>query len=103
MEKQEFMEKLSDCIKGLPRSDIVLVPGDMNSHVGKRLDGFDDVMGSFGLAERNQEGEMLRLCQEHDMKVMNTYFKKRRKHLITYKNGDTETQIDYICAERKRK
>ena len=75
IEKQELMEKLSDCIQEVPKSDIVMVVGDMNSHVGKRLDGFEDVMGCFGPGERNQEGEeMMRLCQKHNMKVMNTYF-----------------------------
>ena len=101
MEKQEFMEKLSDCIQEVSRSDRVMVTGDMNGHVGKRLDGFDDVMRCFGLRERNQEGEMLRLCQEHNMKVMNTYFKKRREHLITYKSGNIEMQIEYIYREKE--
>ena len=102
VEKQEFMEKLSDCIQEVSRSDIVMVAGDMNSHVGKRLDGFDDVMECFGLGERNQEEEeMLRLCQDHNMKVINTYLKKRREHLITYKSGDIEMQIDYIMYREK--
>ena len=44
---------------------------------------------------------MLRLCQEHNMKVINTYFKKIREHLITYKSDDIETQIDYIMYREK--
>ena len=47
------MEKLSDWIQ-VSRSDIVMVTGDMNSHVGKRLDGFHDAMVCFGPGERNK-------------------------------------------------
>ncbi len=58
-------------------------------------------MGYFGIGERNGEGEeLLRICQENNLKLVNTWFKKKREHLITYKSGDSESQIDYIMLRR---
>ena len=100
-EKREFLEKLSDRINEVPEGDLLMVAGDMNSHIGMRQDGFEDVMGCFGFGERNQEGEeMLRLCQEHNLRVMNTYFKKKREQLITYKSGGNESQVDYVMFQK---
>ncbi len=68
----------------------------MNAHVGQRRDGFENEMGYFGLGKRNGGEELLRICQENDWKIVNTWFKKRREHLITYKSGDLESQIDHV-------
>ena len=100
-EKRNFQNKLSDCIEDIPESDIIIVAGDMNSHVGEDRTGFEDVIGGYGWGVRNSDGEeMLRLCQEHNLRVTNTYFKKKKEHLITYKSGDLESQIDYIMYKR---
>ena len=75
-EKREFLEKLSDnVIHDIPKEDLLMVAGDMNCHIGSMSDGFEDVMGCFSFGVRNQEGEnMLRLCQEHNLRVMNSYY-----------------------------
>ena len=39
---------------------------------------------------------MLELCQEHNQRVMNPNYRKRREHLTTYKSGGNENQIDYV-------
>ena len=33
--------------------------------------------------------------------LLNTYFKKKDKHRVTYKNGDKSTQVDYVMCRRK--
>ena len=35
-----------------------------------------------------------------EMAVVNTYFKKREEHRVTYKSGDRSTQVDYIMCRR---
>ena len=58
-------------------------------------------MGCFSFGVRNQEGEnMLGLCQEHNLRVMNSYYRNRREHLITYKNGGNKSQIDNVLCRR---
>lgn len=51
--------------------------GDYNAKVGKAKDG--GTVGSFGLGERNDNGEKLvEWCQENELVVMNTFFKHPR-------------------------
>ena len=46
---------------------------------------------------RNQEGEnKLGLFQKHNLRVMSLYYQRRQEHLITYKSGGNESQIDYV-------
>lgn len=35
------------------------------------------------------------------MAIINTFFKKKESHQITYKSGGHSTQIDYCLARRK--
>ena len=97
----EFLEKLSDNIRDDPQEDLIMVAYDMNCHVGSTHDGFEDVMGCFSFGVRNQEGEnMLGLCQERNLRVMNSYYRKRQEHLITCKSGGNESQIGYVLCRR---
>ena len=74
--------------------------GDMNCHIGSKCDGFEDVMGCLSFGVRKQEEEnMLGLCQEHNLRVMNSY-RKRQKHLTTCKSGENESQIAYVLCRR---
>ncbi|KAK3884019.1 hypothetical protein Pcinc_011688 [Petrolisthes cinctipes] len=71
----------------------------MNVHTGRDNGGYEEVMGGYGIGQRNKEGEqMLQLCQLHNLRIWNTWFMKREEHLITFKSGDTATQIDYIVS-----
>ena len=100
-EKQEFWENLTDEVTEVPLSEGVLLGGDLNGHVGSERSGFEDVLGPFGIGERNREGEtILEFCQSQGLKIINTVFKKSREKLLTYKSGETETQIDFIMMRR---
>ena len=73
----------------------------MKCHTGSTRGGFEDMMGCFSFEVRNQQGgNMLGLCQEHKLRVMNSYYQKRQEHLITYKGGGNESQIDYVLCRR---
>ena len=45
----------------------------------------------------------MELAEAMNLVVLNTQFEKRRSHLITYKNGQNETQIDYILVRKEEK
>ncbi|KAK3878870.1 hypothetical protein Pcinc_016500 [Petrolisthes cinctipes] len=101
-EKEEFREKMSDRISEVSRGDIVIVAGDMNVYIGRDNGGYEEVMGGYGIGQRNEEGEqMLQLCQKHNLRIWNTWFMKREEHLITFKSGDAATQIDYYNVKRR--
>jgi len=42
----------------------------------------------------------LRICQENNLKIVNTWFRKRAEHLITYRSGHVASQIDYILLRQ---
>ncbi len=55
----------------------------------------------FQNGERNGEGEeLLRICQENNLKIVNTWFKKNREHVITYQTGNSDSQTDYIMLRQ---
>ena len=59
------------------------------------------MMGRYGVKERNAEGQMIvDFAKRMDMTVVNTYFKKREKHRVTYKSGGRCTQVNYILCRR---
>ncbi|KAK3536924.1 hypothetical protein QTP86_027069 [Hemibagrus guttatus] len=52
------------------------------------------VMGKFGVKERNLEGQMVvDFAKRMDMAVVNIYFQKREEHRVTYKSGGRRTQV----------
>lgn len=49
---------------------------------------------------RNPVGEnLLSLCNNHCLRVLNSYYKKEREKLITFRSGDAETQIDLLLLQ----
>ncbi|XP_064096306.1 uncharacterized protein LOC135208088 [Macrobrachium nipponense] len=96
-EKEEFRRKLEEYIKSIPRSELLLLFGDRNAHVGESSDGFDGIHGG----RRNQEGgRLLELAKAMNLVVLNTEFEKR-SHLVTYNSGQNET-IVLVWKEDKR-
>ena len=60
------------------------------------------IMGDYGYGVRNDEGRcFLDICKNQNLKICNTYFKKDREKVITYKSGGAETQIDFIVFRPK--
>ncbi|MCI4395274.1 hypothetical protein PGIGA_G00178440 [Pangasianodon gigas] len=79
----------------------VVIGADFNGHVGEGNTGDEEVMGKFGVKERNLEGQMVvDFAKRMDMAVVNTYFQKREGHRVTYKSGGRSTQVDYILWRR---
>ena len=36
-----------------------------------------------------------------DLAIVNTYFKKKDEHRVTYKSGEKSTQVDYVMCRRR--
>ncbi|KAF7706388.1 hypothetical protein HF521_019642 [Silurus meridionalis] len=59
------------------------------------------LMGGYDLKERNVEGQMVvDLAKRIEMAVVNTYFKKKEDHRVTYTSGGRCTQVDYVLCRR---
>jgi hypothetical protein len=61
---------------------------DLNGYVGSIRVGFDRVYGGFGYGSRNQEGDdILNFVLAYDLIVVNTLFRKRVSHTVTFNSG----------------
>jgi hypothetical protein len=98
-EKDEFWSQLSDSVRKVPTGDIVILGGDLNGHVGISPNGFDQVHGGHGYGERNDDGtRILEFAESHELCLLNTCFRKRVEHQMTFKSGSATSQIDFFLA-----
>ena len=59
-------------------------------------------MGRYSAGTRNKEGSMVvDFGKRMDLAIVNTYFKKKDEHRVTYKSGGKSTQVDYVMCRRR--
>ncbi|KAK3569322.1 hypothetical protein QTP86_026824, partial [Hemibagrus guttatus] len=93
-EKERFWCELDEVMESIPTGERVVIGADFNGHVGEGNTGDEEVMGKFGVKERNLEGQMVvDFAKRMDTAVVNTYFQKREEHRVTYKSGGRRTQV----------
>ena len=87
-------------MQAVTRSERVVVAGDLNGHVGIDRAGYNNVHEGHGLDVVNEDGiQVLDFATAYEMRIMNTFYQKRRNHLVTYNSGGRESQIDYRIRE----
>ena len=76
----------------------------MYGHVGKQIEGYEDVHGGNGIGERNVEGKLLlEFCDEKELCVANTWFRKRKKRKVTYSTGENGTETDFLLVGKENR
>ena len=99
--KDEFWTLLEEKTAEVPSEDVIIVAGDLNGHVGATKDGYS-CHGGFGYGTRNVDGErILEYAEAHDLAIMNTKFRKRDSHLISFYSGNARTQIDFVLVRHR--
>ncbi|KAK3525439.1 hypothetical protein QTP86_031550, partial [Hemibagrus guttatus] len=100
-EKERFWSELDEVMESIPTGERVVIGADFNGQVSEGNSGDEEVMGKFGVKERNLEGQtVVDFAKRMDMSEVNTYFQKREEHRVTYKSGGRRTQVDYILCKR---
>jgi hypothetical protein len=100
--KMQFWEQLDALVSSVPISEKLFIGEDLNVHVGSTRVGFDGVHEGFGYGSRNQEGDgILNFDLAYDLFIVNTLFRKRVSHLVTFSSGQHCSQIDFIIARRE--
>ncbi|KAK3565194.1 hypothetical protein QTP86_001011 [Hemibagrus guttatus] len=59
VEKELFWSELDEVMESIPTGERVVIGADFNGHVGEGNTGDEEVMGKFGVKERNLEGQMV--------------------------------------------
>uniref|UniRef100_A0A0P4VZ55 Endonuclease/exonuclease/phosphatase domain-containing protein n=1 Tax=Scylla olivacea TaxID=85551 RepID=A0A0P4VZ55_SCYOL len=101
-EVDAFYEQVDSAWGLCKPGEVTLVMGDLNAKVGEGRSG--NVVGSFGLGERNERGDKwVEWCESWDQVIMNMFFRHHPRHLYTWRSpGDrVRNQIDYITVNKR--
>ncbi|EYB89511.1 hypothetical protein Y032_0231g3017 [Ancylostoma ceylanicum] len=92
--KDDFWMLLDEKTVEVPMEDTIVVAGDLNGRVGAAKDGYR-CHGGFRYGTRIDDGERI-FGDSHDVVIMNTKFRKRPSHLVSFYSGNAQTQIDFV-------
>jgi len=90
--KRLFWEELDMAIQEIPRSEKLFIGGNFNGHIGVDVGGYVTAHGGFGSGERNNGWvSVLDFAVAYDLLVVNSFFKKKEDHLVTFRSGSVRT------------
>jgi len=58
-EKDSFCDQMISVTESVPSSELIVLGGDRNGHVGTNVDGYDGTRGEYAFAERNADTGVL--------------------------------------------
>ena len=103
-ELEMFYEQLDEGQKIARTRDLCIVCGDFNAKIGSNNEGWDHVMGKYGIGERNERGDrLLQFAQEKGLYVANTKYpsKESRKSTWISPGGRHRNMIDFVMVQQQ--
>ncbi|ESO04124.1 hypothetical protein HELRODRAFT_79566, partial [Helobdella robusta] len=101
-EIEAFYDQLEQTLNVLPKKDVKIITGDWNAKIGRDNIGFEEVMGKYGIGNRNNRGErLLEFAKDQKMYITNTKTQNRKKWTLESPDGKTTNMIDLILIEQK--
>ena len=102
--KDDFYQQLQAVLDRGGAKDITILMGDFNAKFRMDNTGYEDIMGTHGMEQMNENGERFAdLFALNQLVIGGSIFPHKRIHKATwiYPNHVTENQIDHICISRK--
>ena len=102
--KDDFYQQLQAILDRGGTKDLTILMGDFNTKIGLDNTGYEDIMGTRGLRQMNENGERFAdLCALNQLVMGGSIFPHKRNHKATgiSPNHVTENQIGHICINRK--
>ncbi|CAG5046301.1 unnamed protein product [Parnassius apollo] len=94
-EKDNFWTSLEYILQLISPKETTLLGGDLNGHIEEANSAFKRVHGGYAYGTLNDAGKViLSTAAAFDLAIANSFFAKKIEHLITYKSGQTSSQID---------
>ncbi|VDO48722.1 unnamed protein product [Schistosoma margrebowiei] len=101
--KDQFYSRLQSIVEKCQTKDLNILLGNFNAKVGTDNTGYEDIMGRYGLGERNENGERFaNLSAFNKLVIGGTIFPHKRIQKTTWTLPDhtTQNQIDHICINK---
>ena len=100
--KNDFWEDVDGLIESVTKEERIVLGADLNGHVGEGNIGDEKVMGRYGDETKNKEGSIVvDFRKKMNLAIVNTCFKKKDEHRVTYKSGGKSTHVDYVMCRRR--
>ncbi|KAG2460450.1 CFDP2 protein, partial [Polypterus senegalus] len=102
--KDDFYNQLQQTLDFLPQTDVILLAGDFNAHIGTDRMGWESLMGRFGHGHINDNGlRLLSIASANNLLVGNSHFQHPLKHQLTWRNpaGKDSAVLDYILVNSR--
>lgn len=105
-EVDQLYKEIKELMGLVKKSEGLIIMGDFNAKVGQGR--VEDVVGDFGLGDRNNRGDkLIQFCQEEKLVITNTWFKLPPRRLYTWqspqhtKDHIIRNQIDFILINQR--
>lgn len=96
----EFYEHLQRTIQRVDPQDYLIIAGDLNAKVGDKKMG--KTVGTYGYRGINQNGKrLIDYCVYNQLRIMNTFYKHKDQHKITWSARGSVSAIDYVITNEK--
>ena len=102
--KDDFYQQLQAVLDRRGAKELTILLGDFNAKIGMDSTGYEDIMGTHGLGQMNENGERFAdLCALNQLVIGGSIFPHKRVHKATWISPKhvTENQTDHICTRTK--
>jgi len=98
-EMRHFYKQLQKEVNKYSKSDSLIISGDLSARVGNQP--IPNVVGTFGEDCINRNGQTLReFLSFTDLKITNTFFRKKEIHKHTWSARGSKSIIEYIMVNK---